>query len=334
MSTEVADRPQSRWKALWPGVLVAGVVAVAATFLSEHHGGPTMLFALLLGMALQFLSEEGRCVEGIQFASRRLLHVGVALLGLRISSDQIVAFGWEPVLLVIGAVLTTVIGGIALSRMLGRGLRFGVLTGGAVAICGASAALAIASVISRNERTERDTIFTVIAVTSLGTVAMILYPLIAEACGLDGDTAGVFLGATIHDVAQVIGAGYSVSEEAGDAAVFVKMLRVAMLAPVVMILGAAMSSREKGGRAPGVPWFVIAFAVAAWIGNFDWFPAALREVLLTVSRWCLVTAIAAIGLKTSIRALAGVGHQAVIIVCAETALLGALVLGLLVALGS
>ena len=150
------------------------------------------------------------------------------------------------------------------ARRQARRRDFGLLTGGAVAICGASAALAIAAVLPDGPEQQRATVMTVVGVTALSTVAMILYPLIAAAAGLDTHTTGIFLGATIHDVAQVVGAGYSVSAEAGDTATIVKLFRVALLLPVVLVLslivrngaGAAPSS----SRPPLLPVFLVAFA--------------------------------------------------------------------------
>jgi Conserved hypothetical protein 698 len=199
-----------------PGVLVSLIIAVAATFLSEHYGGPVMLFALLLGMAFYFLSQEGACVAGIEFASKRVLRVAVGLLGAQITIGEIMKLGATPVVLVIIAVTLTIAFGVLIARVVGIARPFGILTAGAVAICGASAALAISSVLPKSETHERDTAFTVIGVTALSTMAMIIYPLIIALFRLDHAAIGVFLGGTIHDVAQVVGAGFSVSEETGN----------------------------------------------------------------------------------------------------------------------
>ena len=114
-----------------------------------------------------------------------------------------------------GAIFTTIILGVILARVFGLQKRFGALTGGSVAICGASAALAISSIMPNSEHKERDTLLTVIGVTAMSTIAMILYPIIVNYLEFDAHNAGVFLGGTIHDVAQVVGAGYSVSPETG-----------------------------------------------------------------------------------------------------------------------
>ena len=214
-----------------PGLAVAAVLAVAAQFLSDHYGAPAMLMALLLGIAFHFLAEEGRSAPGVAFTSRTVLRIGVALLGARISVELLVGLGWSLIALTVLGVVLTIGFALLASKLLGRGWRFALLTGGSVAICGASAAMAIAAVLPRTERSERDLIFTVLAVTVLSTLAMIAYPIVADLAELDPVAAGVFLGATIHDVAQVVGAGFSISEEVGETATLVKLIRVTMLAP-------------------------------------------------------------------------------------------------------
>ena len=238
--------------AVYPGVLVAGTIALASTWLAQHYTAPVMLFALLFGMAFHFLHEEGRCVAGIEFASRSVLRLGVGLLGVRITLGQIASLGPWPVATVIVGVTTTILFGFLLARRLGLSSMFGVLSGGAVAICGASAALAIASVLPRSDTRERDTILTVVSVTALSTLAMILYPVFAASIGLDHRQAGVFIGGTIHDVAQVVGAGYTISNETGDIATYVKLLRVAMLLPAVFAISflyARSGGHGEGARA-------------------------------------------------------------------------------------
>jgi uncharacterized membrane protein YadS len=137
----------------FPGVLVSLIIAVAATFLSEHYGGPVMLFALLLGMAFYFLSQEGPCVAGIEFASKRILRVAVGLLGAQITISEVMKLGPTPVIMVIAAVTLTILFGAVAARAVGLSRPFGILTSGAVAICGASAALAISSVLPKGKTT-------------------------------------------------------------------------------------------------------------------------------------------------------------------------------------
>jgi uncharacterized integral membrane protein (TIGR00698 family) len=208
--------------------------------------------------------------------------------------------------------------------------RFGVLTAGAVAICGASAAAAISAVLPRHENHERDTVFTIIAVTALSTIAMVLYPVIAHALHFTHAQSGVFLGGTIHDVAQVVGAGYSVSPETGDVATIIKLLRVALLVPTVLIislLNRRVAPQRSGAQRPSLlPAFLIAFIALVALNSLHLIPPIVQSGLSDFSRWCIVIAIAALGVKTSLAALAEVGHQAIALMVAETAFIAAFVL--------
>ena len=313
-------------RAAFPGLAVAATGAVAAMFLSEHYHASAMLFALLLGMSLNFLSQEGKCVEGIQLSATTVLRVGIALLGLRISVAQVADLGFATAGLIALSVLATIAIGVLLARLCALNARFGVLTGGAVAICGASAALAIAAVLPRHADSDRDTSFAVIGVTALSTIAMIAYPVVVGALGLDQRDSGVFLGGTIHDVAQVVGAGYGMSKETGDTATIVKLLRVAMLLPVVFLVSLIVrrSAIDRRGT-PLLPMFGVAFFALVIVNSLGWVPHALGEVAGELSRWCLVAAIAAIGMKTSLKELSVVGLRPVVLMVLQTVALAGLV---------
>ena len=322
-----------RVESLWPGILVSGVVAAAAAFLSEHYGAPVMLLALLLGMSMNFVSAEGRCQAGIEFASRQVLRIGVGLLGLRITFEQVMALGWQPVLMVVATVTVTIVVSVAVARAVGFNPLFGLLTGGATSICGASAAMALSAALPAHPEKERATAFTVVGVSALSTIAMVLYPMIVKWLDLNDVQAGIFLGGTIHDVAQVVGAGYSMSPVTGDVATVVKLMRVAMLLPVIVC--AAMIARhgdsqavaEGGGkRPPLLPWFAVLFVVLAALNSAGWVPTLLESSGNELSRWCLVTAISALGLKTRLGELADVGFKPVALMLAETVFLAALVI--------
>ena len=319
-------------RVLFPGILASAVLAAAAAFLSQHYGAPVMLLALLLGMAMNFLSDEGACVPGIEFTARTVLRIGVALLGLRITLLQIAALGWQPVALVLLSVALTIGTAIVAARLLGFRAGFGLLSGGATAICGASAALAIAAALPNHPLKERATLFTVLGVSALSTLAMIAYPMLAQMAGLDSREAGVFLGATIHDVAQVVGAGYSMSAETGDVATVVKLLRVAMLLPVIVVT--VVSYRRSGAqpgakRPPLLPGFAIVFVALVALNSFNAIPSTMAAFGSDVSRWCLVAAVAALGTKTRLRELADIGFKPVALMVGETTFLALLVLALL-----
>ncbi len=317
-----------RTRELMPGFIVSAVVAAAACFLSEHYGAPVMLFALLLGMGLNFLADDTKCKAGIEFTARTVLRVGIALLGMRITLSQITALGWQPIALVLTLVAVTITVSIVVAKMLGFERSFGMLTGGATAICGASAALALSAALPNHPQKEKATLFTVIGVSALSTLAMIVYPMIANWLELSPQLAGVFLGATIHDVAQVVGAGYSMSTETGDTATVVKLMRVAMLLPVIIC--AAMFTRmqgaETGGeRPPLLPWFAVGFLILACINSTGWVPTVVQGGVNEMSRWALIIAISALGMKTRIKELASVGIKPILFMVSETIFLVVLV---------
>jgi uncharacterized integral membrane protein (TIGR00698 family) len=317
---------------LFPGVLACAVVAAAATFLSQHYGAPVMLFALMLGMAMNFLSADGPCKPGIEFTARHLLRLGVALLGLRITAAQVVDLGWQPVLIVAFSMAATITVSMIVARLMGFDVRFGLLSGGATAICGASAALALSAAMPAHPLKERATLFTVVGVSALSTFTMILYPMLARALGLDEQTAGIFLGATIHDVAQVVGAGYGMSREVGDTATLVKLIRVAALVPVIVFAVMYVRATGQGGdgpRPPLLPWFVVAFALLVAVGSLGWLPVPVVKAGSGLATWLLVAAMAGIGMKTQLRELVSVGLKPVVLMVGETAFLAALVLALL-----
>ena len=301
------------------GIALAATIAFAASFLSEHYGAPAMLFALLIGMAFNFLAEDPRSEPGIQFASKTLLRIGVALLGIRLSFEDISQLGPIPVLGVIGMLLLTLGGGIAIARWFRRSIAFGLLTGGAVAICGASAALAIAAMLPHRDIRNEDVLFTVVGVTAFSTLAMVFYPVLFAALGLSEVQSGYLIGATIHDVAQVVGAGYSMGETAGDIATFTKLLRVAML-PIVLLV-VRLCFRSHGGGTLGSIWFVFVFMALMVLSNIASLPGLLVTTVNEASRFALLTAISALGVRTSLRQMFQSGSQGFVVIGLESVLL-------------
>ena len=332
---ETLAKAWSDWRARYgiylPGVMLSAVLAMAATFISIGYGGPTILFALLLGMAFNFVTQDARFAPGLHIASKEVLRIGVALLGARITASQITGLGWSTLAGVSAAVFLTIAIGLLAAPLAGMTRRFGVLTAGAVAICGASAAAAIAAVLKRGETHERDAAFTIIGVTTLSTVCMVLYPLITKLFHLNHAEFGVFLGGTIHDVAQVVGAGYSVSPETGDVATIVKLLRVALLLPVVLFVSLVerrTRDAASGERAKLIPNFLLIFIGIVTLNSFGLVPGVAQSAISGASRWCIVISIAALGVKTSLAALATVGRGAITLMVAETAFIAVLVMTL------
>lgn len=327
----------ARSRVLAPGVLVCGVIALASTFLSEHYGGPQLLYALLIGLAFHFIHGNPQAQPGIEFCGRTVLRVGVALLGVRITLHQVSQLGAEVALVILAALVLTIVMGVWWARLLGRTREEGILSGGSVAICGASAALAISAVLPQTKANERFTLLAVVAVTVLSTLSMVLYPLLIQALGLAAGPAGVFLGGTIHDVAQVVAAGMMLGPEAGDTATVVKLFRVMLLMPVVMLISLLYRQRPpargKDLDMPLIPGFLLAFVVMMLLASSGLVPPAVVQGATDASRVCLVLSIAAAGIKTSIEELLQLGWKPLLLFLSETLFICLFVLVAVITLG-
>lgn len=334
------DAPALRLRRVWPGCATCVLIALAASFVAALHQGPPMLYALLFGTALHYQSQEERTAPGVEFCSRTLLRLGVGLLGARITWEQVSGLGWPTVVAVLAAVATTLLCGRWLARRLGLPWTLGVLAGGATAICGASAALAIAAVLPRAREGEvspdRHALIVVVMATLLSTVAMLAYPLLARHLQLSPAQAGLFIGGSIHDVAQVVVAGYSVSQAAGDAASIVKLLRVSLLVLVVLAVSIACrtpamqadrtrlhSVRRLGGLVPGFLWLFVGLAALNSLGCLH----RLEHGFADASRACLMLGVAGLGMKTSFPHLTSAGWRPVLLMVATAAWLAAVSLG-------
>ncbi|MEM7729871.1 MAG: putative sulfate exporter family transporter [Pseudomonadota bacterium] len=331
-----------RLTGLVPGLVLALAATLAAYGLSAAVGGPVMLYAIIVGMALNPVLHGPATKAGIQFSAKTILNIGVALLGVKIALADIAGLGWETAALVMVCVGGTILSGIGVGRLLGLKSEHAVLSSGAVAICGASAAMALCAALPQTteearKESERNTLVTVMGVTLLGTFAMVLYPALAHILGLSETQAGIFIGATIHNVAQVVGAGFMISEPVGDTATIVKLMRVACLVPVIAIVTLAYrrrASAASAGRDDGsskakpalVPSFLIGFIALVAINSLGLIPAALTAILSDVSSYALVMAIAALGVKTSVSEMFKVGGSACLILVVQTVLLAAVAL--------
>jgi uncharacterized integral membrane protein (TIGR00698 family) len=315
-----------------PGLMVCLIIAMSTSFLSENYGGPQLLYALLLGLSLHFLYLNETLSPGIDFCAKTILRLGVAFLGIRITFADISAIGINTGLMVMVAVAATVLLGVLIAKFLKLSPDFGLIAGGSVGICGASAALAVASVLPKSKENEQFTLLVVVGVTVLSTIAMVTYPFVLQMLNIGDLLAGIFIGATIHDVAQVVAAGMLFGSEAGDVATVVKLFRVALLLPVVLVIsiffGAQRASNQSGWDSLRlIPTFLLGFVALSVVASMEILPTSIAHQISGLSRWMLVIAIAAAGLKTNFQELAKLGWQPVFMLVAETIFIA--VLGLL-----
>ena len=342
MTPAPSSPARANWAALAPGLLLSIGVALAAFFLEpaiKAMGGgrialPAMVIALIIGIGLHGVAQHPRFEPGISYAVKKLLRYAIALLGLRIAFSDLVALGISTAVLVVVAMVATVASGFLLARLLGREAGYGALAGAATAICGASATLATATVVPDYRTKSADIAFTVVMANGLSTLVMIAYPPLCAALGLSPQETGVMLGLTIHDMAQVVGAGYAVSESVGNTAVIVKLFRVFLLLPMVVLIGAWFVRGGMGDAAKvPVPVFAVVFLGLAVVNSIlpetalAGLYAPVKSMLSEASKWGLLISIAALGLGTSIGAVLTIGWRHIAVFFGATLVILALALG-------
>lgn len=315
---DIEPTPRTGLRDYVPGVLVAAAGTLSAGFISDHYGAPLTLMALLIGLALNFLSADARLTPGLAFASRSLLRWGIVLVGARVTLGQVAALGPVALLCVVGIVAAGIGTGIVAARRLGFGTAFGALAGGAVAICGASAAMALATTLGEKRIGQAQLTLVLVGISAMSAGAMVAYPIFAHWLALSDLKAGFMLGASIHDVAQTLGAGYAYSEGAGQIAAIVKLTRVALLAPVLAIVALFLPRADRHAGGPGLPWFVVGFFAFAGVNSLGLVPAVVATGAERAAAAMLACAVTATAIRSPMRQLLETGARPLIVIAAAT----------------
>ncbi|MCJ7421813.1 YeiH family protein [Sphingomicrobium astaxanthinifaciens] len=306
---------------LLPGLSLAGAAALVALAATLALGTPLILMGLVLGLLLSGVAARRPTGAGLDLLAKQGLRLGIVLLGLQIAFDDIAALGWTAfaaLLLVMGAAIGAA---LVAGRLVGANRETALLAGGGTAICGASAALAIHGAIGRDRISEAQFTLTLIVLAGASALAFLAYPLLAELLGFTDRQTGFLIGAGIHDAAQAVGAGFVVSDEAGQVATIVKMSRVALLAPLVALMVVLVRRRGAAGaseRPPLLPGFILAFIGLIALNSLIALPPAASAAALTASKGLLLLAVTATALRTRLGDLRALGWRAALPVAAAT----------------
>ena len=316
-------QPSPRLRQLLPGLAICAVGSGAAAWLSDHYGMPIILLGLLIGLALNFVARDEATHAGLDFASKTFLRLGIILLGLQISFGQIQALGVGPFAALLVIMSLTLAAGMVGARFSGQSRYAGILAGGATAICGASAALALYSVIGKERLSQAQFALTLVGVSLASALAMTLYPTFAGEMGFSDRQAGYLIGASIHDVAQAIGGAYAYSDAAGGYATIVKLARVTLLAPIVLLVSLWLGPVSGGGKVPiwrriNVPWFIFAFLAIVAANSIVTLPDAAKDAALSASKALLLVAVTATAMRSRMDLLVELGWRAATPVFAAT----------------
>lgn len=308
-----AQSLQSRVIALLPGFVLAGIAAMAAAFLAQSYDFPVILLGLLIGLAASFMAENERTAAGLDFVSRHALRLGIVMLGLQVTVSQLAMLGVLPLLGLLLTMACAFAAAMAAARIFSIQKEAGVLAGGATAICGASAALALYGVIGKDRLDQAKFSVTLMGVALASALAMALYPIAASMLGLTDAQVGFVMGASVHDAAQAIGGAYDYSDIAGDDATVVKLARVAMLAPVVALVAMWVNGgKHASGRVLtriALPWFIIAFLAIVIVNSIAVIPAPIAATALLLSKSLLLLAVTATAIRSRLDTLVTAGWR-------------------------
>ncbi|WP_157813847.1 MULTISPECIES: YeiH family protein [unclassified Microbacterium] len=333
MTTSVSQRTVPLFVAI--AILSIAAATMFATALTP--GVSPLLIAICLGV----LVGNARVVPAaasrpISEASRKFLRIGIVLLGFKLSLTSLMVIGWGGIFVLVLTVAGTFLGTLAIGRLLrvSRVTRMLIATG--FSICGASAVAAMSGVVDREGKHEEETAQAVALVTIFGTVAMFAIPALSRALGLSDLQAGLWIGASVHEVAQVVAAGGFVSSVALALATIAKLGRVVMLAPLIAIVSAT-SGRRFGtatavGRPPVLPLFVAGFLAAVLLRTFVPFPAEVLAVLEFGANLLLTAAMLGLGFAVNVRKLFATGGRALALGAMSTLLAALVALGAIFAL--
>ncbi len=298
--------------AILPGLLMASVVAASAYWLRELPGMAAfspLILAILIGTAFHNLvGTPATAKPGVAFSMRRLLRFGIILLGFQLTVSQIIEVGQRGFLIIAATLAATFLFTVWMGRVLGVERKLAQLIAAGTSICGASAVIATNTVTNGDDE---DVAYAVACVTIFGSVAMFAYPLLPALLHLDPHAFGLWSGASIHEIAQVVAAAFQYGKTAGEFGTIAKLSRVMLLAPVVIALGWIASRRtayrKSDSSRPPMPWFVLGFVALVGLNSLITIPFADRSEITAVTSFLLSVALAAMGLETDIRKLTARG---------------------------
>ncbi|MEI8633656.1 YeiH family protein [Vibrio sp. PP-XX7] len=305
------------------GIAITFLMALVSSYLATLHFFKayqlsSLVICIVLGMIIgNFFHQQipSGCQVGIKFSQQKLLRLGVVLYGFFITFQQIADVGVVGLVTDVIIITTTFVGGTWIGmKLLGMDRETAMLTAVGSSICGAAAILGAEPVVKSKSH---QTAVAVATVVIFGTLAMFLYPIMFRLFHITAETMGIYTGATIHEVAQVVAAGNAMGQDIGSTSVIVKLTRVMMLAPFLIILGFYLSKSDNTGNHEKakitIPWFAVFFVVVAGINSLDIIPHEGVHLLTKSSVFLLSMAMGALGIDTNIAKIRGVGLKPVLL---------------------
>lgn len=303
-------------KGIWPGLFLTSIVAASAYAFRQLPGMATfspMILAIVIGIAFHnLIGTPTWAKQGVTFSLRRLLRIAIILLGLQLTITQVIEVGGRGIGIITATLVATFAFTVWMGRMLGVERKLALLIAAGTSICGASAVIATNTVTNAHDE---DVAYAVACVTVFGSVAMFAYPFLPGILRLDPHAFGLWSGASIHEIAQVVAAAFQDGQKAGEFGTIAKLSRVMLLAPMVIALGLiATRTAKQGGpdtgassARPPMSWFVLGFVALVGVNSLVSIPAEAKVWIVAITTFLLSVALAAMGLETDIRKLTAKG---------------------------
>lgn len=301
-------------RSIWPGILLSAVIAGAAFAVHSLPGFgifSPLILAITVGVVFHnVIGMPARAQRGVAVSVRTILRLAIVLLGFQFTWQEMGTLGWSGIATIAAILAASFIVTTHLGRWLGVDAGLTRLIAAGTSICGASA---IAAANTVTDAPEEDVVYAIACISIFGSLAMFVYPWLQGPLRLDAFAYGLWAGASIHEVAQVVAAGFAIGDDAGTYAVVAKLTRVMMLAPLLIVLGAAAARRTgaKATRQPALPlpWFVLGFIAVSGINSLVDFPAVVNTTLATLTSFLMAVSLAALGLQTDAARLLAKGAR-------------------------
>ena len=291
------------------GILIILLFALAAFYIGDFEVVKSMSFSpMIVGIVLGMIYANtlraalpATFTPGIQFCSKRILRLGIILYGFRLTLQDVTEVGIPAIIVDALMVTITICGGVMVGKWLKMDKEISLLTSVGAGICGAAAVLGAESALRVKPYKTAVAVSTVVI---FGTISMFLYPVLYRngVFSISPELMGIFTGASVHEVAHVVGAGNAMGENVGSVAIIVKMIRVMMLVPVLLIISYTIARKASGSDAPGkinTPWFAILFLVVIVVNSFIPLSDSVRNGINTFDTFLLTMAMTALGAETS-----------------------------------
>ncbi len=300
------------------GVALCAVIGLVSFFLSGYISIGTVSLAIIIGIIVGNIAKPGaRYNSGITFSEKKVLSFAIALMGVNLNFTVIQQLGLNSIVIIVLALIVTLSVSLLLAKALKFDSKFALLLGIGNGVCGSSAIAATEQIIGAKEE---EVGLSIAIVNFLGTIGIFLLPFIATVLFHFTDiNSGLLIGNTLQAVGQVVAAGFSVGEATGQTATIVKMVRILMLTPLILVLlfvysrGATNHDSGKAKKKPGVPLFIIGFVLLSLVPTFGLLPADYIEVISNLSHYALIIAMAGIGLRITFASILRDGRTALLI---------------------